>query len=195
MPRSSEWTLPFRFSNRNNECISQHSQASCIHLGFCNDRLGLRLPTSVRPNDIKISYTFSLRAGIAQCYNTGLRAGWSGFESRRGLGIFLITIQPPIQWVPEAFSWGVKRLGRKTDHSPPSTARAKNAWGYTSTRLMRLHGRDKSSLFPKEISSKILQAFFLPYVLHVPPITSLWLYHLMNNMTEYKLWNSSRYTQ
>jgi hypothetical protein len=41
--------------------------------------------------------------------------------------------QPPIQWVPEALSLGVKRLGREADHSPPSSAEVKNAWNYTST--------------------------------------------------------------
>jgi hypothetical protein len=45
-----------------------------------------------------------------------LRAGWSGFDSRQGLGILSITesrtalrpIQPPIQWVPGALSLGGK---------------------------------------------------------------------------------------
>jgi hypothetical protein len=48
-----------------------------------------------------------------------------------GLGIFLFTtasrtalvpIEPPIQWVPEALSLGVKRSAREADHSPPSNA-------------------------------------------------------------------------
>jgi hypothetical protein len=34
--------------------------------------------------------------------------------------------QPPIQWVPGAPSPGVKRQGRETDHSPPSSAEVKN---------------------------------------------------------------------
>jgi hypothetical protein len=47
------------------------------------------------------------------------------------LGIFLFTTasrttlgptQPPIQWVPGALSLGVRRPGRKADHSPPSSA-------------------------------------------------------------------------
>jgi hypothetical protein len=50
---------------------------------------------------------------------------------RRGLGIFLFTTasrtalgptHPPIQWVPEALSLGVKRPGGETDYSPPSSA-------------------------------------------------------------------------
>jgi len=55
------------------------------------------------------------------------------FDSRRGLGIFLITvsrtalrpIQPPTQWVPGALSLGVKRPGREAEHSPPSSAKVK----------------------------------------------------------------------
>jgi hypothetical protein len=49
--------------------------------------------------------------------------------SRMALG----PIQPPIQWVPEALSLGVKRPGREADHSPPSIAEVKNARSYTST--------------------------------------------------------------
>jgi hypothetical protein len=64
--------------------------------------------------------------------------GWTigvlGFDSRRGLGIFLFTIasrtalgptQPPIQCVPGALSLGVKRLRCEADHSPPSSAEVK----------------------------------------------------------------------
>jgi hypothetical protein len=60
----------------------------------------------------------------------------------RGSGVFLFTTafrpalgltQPPIQWVLGALSVGVKRQGRETDHSPPSSERSKNAWRYTST--------------------------------------------------------------
>jgi hypothetical protein len=45
----------------------------------------------------------------------------------------LVLTQPPIQWVPGALSLGVKRSGREADHSPPSSAKVKNAWSYTST--------------------------------------------------------------
>jgi hypothetical protein len=72
-----------------------------------------------------------------------------GFESRQGLGIFLFTTasrptlgptQPPVQWVPGALSLGVKRPRREAEHSPPSSAEVKNAWSYTSTLPVRLHG-------------------------------------------------------
>jgi hypothetical protein len=36
--------------------------------------------------------------------------------------------QPPIQWVPVAFSLGVKLPGREADQSPVSNAEVKNAW-------------------------------------------------------------------
>jgi hypothetical protein len=64
-----------------------------------------------------------------------------GFQSRQGLEIFLFTTvsrpireptQPPIPWVPGALSLGVKRPGRETDQSPPSSAKVKNAQSYTS---------------------------------------------------------------
>jgi hypothetical protein len=44
-----------------------------------------------------------------------------------------------IQWVPGALSTEVKWQGRKADHSPPS-AEVKNAWSYTFTLPIRLHG-------------------------------------------------------
>jgi hypothetical protein len=48
--------------------------------------------------------------------------------------------QPPIQLVPGALSLGIKRPLREADHSPPSSAEVKNAWSYTSTTPVRLHG-------------------------------------------------------
>jgi hypothetical protein len=79
--------------------------------------------------------------------------GWTivvlGFDSRRGLGIFLFTTasttalgpnQPPTQWVPEALSLGVKQSGREADHSPLSSTEVKDARSYTSTPPIRLHG-------------------------------------------------------
>jgi hypothetical protein len=70
----------------------------------------------------------------------GLTIGVLGFDSR--LSIFLFTTasrtalgptQPPIQWIRAALSLGVKRPGHEVDHSPPSSAKVKNAWSYTST--------------------------------------------------------------
>jgi hypothetical protein len=77
--------------------------------------------------------------------------GWvmEGFESRQGLEIFLFTIefrvalghtQPPIRYAPGVLSLGVKRPRCEADHSPPSSAEIRNAWSYTSTPPIRLHG-------------------------------------------------------
>jgi hypothetical protein len=60
--------------------------------------------------------------------------GVLGFDSRRGLGIFLFTTasrtalgptQPPIQCVPGDLCLGVKRPGREANHSHPSSAEVK----------------------------------------------------------------------
>jgi hypothetical protein len=56
--------------------------------------------------------------------------------SRTALG----STQPPIQLVTGALSLGVKQPGREADHSPPSSAENKNAWRYTSTPPILLHG-------------------------------------------------------
>jgi hypothetical protein len=88
-------------------------------------------------------------AQSVQRWATGWTLGVLGFPSRRGLGIFLFTTasrtalgptQPPIQWVLKALSLGVKRPGREADHTPPSSGEIKNAWSYTSTLPIRLHG-------------------------------------------------------
>jgi hypothetical protein len=72
-----------------------------------------------------------------------------GFESRQGLRIFLFptvsrpalgSSRPPVQWVPETISLGVKWPGREADQSPPSSAVVKNAWSSISTPPIRLHG-------------------------------------------------------
>jgi hypothetical protein len=78
-------------------------------------------------------------ATVGQCIHHNIflmerLAGVLGFDSRRGLGIFLFTTasrtalgptQPPIQWVLVSPSLGVNRQGREADHSPPSSAEVK----------------------------------------------------------------------
>jgi hypothetical protein len=44
------------------------------------------------------------------------------------------------QWVPEALSLGVKRPGREADHSPPSSAEAKECVKLYLHSPIRLHG-------------------------------------------------------
>jgi hypothetical protein len=81
---------------------------------------------------MKTDLVFVQLSGIALDY----RLDDLGFESQKGLGIFMFTtatrpalgpIQPPIQCVPGALSLEVKRLIREADHSHPSSAEVKNA--------------------------------------------------------------------
>jgi len=75
--------------------------------------------------------------------------GVLGFDSRRGLGIFLFTTasrpalgptQPPIQWVPGSLSLGKQRPGHEADHSPPSYAEIKECVELYLHSPVRLHG-------------------------------------------------------
>jgi hypothetical protein len=79
--------------------------------------------------------------------------GWTigvlGFDSRRGLGIFLFTTaprtalgpsQPPIQWIPGALSLGVKRPGCEADSSPPPSAEVKERVELYLHSPILLHG-------------------------------------------------------
>jgi len=42
--------------------------------------------------------------------------------------------------IPGSLSLGVKRPGREADQSQQSTTEVKNAWSFTSTTSVRLHG-------------------------------------------------------
>jgi hypothetical protein len=80
---------------------------------------------------------------------TEVRAGRSGFHSWNGCRGFLLFAdtstpalepsQPPVQWIQENLSPGIKRPVCEADKSPPSSTEVKNAWSYTSTPLC-LHG-------------------------------------------------------
>jgi hypothetical protein len=48
--------------------------------------------------------------------------------------------QPHIQWVPGSVSPGVKRRGRKSDHSLPASAKVKKTWGLYIYSSIRLNG-------------------------------------------------------
>jgi hypothetical protein len=54
--------------------------------------------------------------------------------------LVLESTKPPIQWVPEVLSQGVKQPGHEADHSPLSSAEVKNIWSHASTSLICLHG-------------------------------------------------------
>jgi hypothetical protein len=87
---------------------------------------------------------YIMKRPIELCYGLDGR----GFESRQGLEFFFTTAsgpalestQPPIRWVQGALSLGVKLPGHEADHSPSSSAEVKNAWSYTSTPPICLHG-------------------------------------------------------
>jgi hypothetical protein len=75
--------------------------------------------------------------------------GVLGFNSRRGLEIFLFTTasrtaleptQPPIQCEPGALSLGVKQPGREVDHSPPSSVEVKECVEIYLHSPIRLYG-------------------------------------------------------
>jgi hypothetical protein len=67
-------------------------------------------------------------------------AGAGNFSVHHRVQTGLKPTQPPIQWVLGALSQVIKRLRREAGHSPPSSAEVKNAWSYTSTPPVRLHG-------------------------------------------------------
>jgi hypothetical protein len=47
----------------------------------------------------------------------------------------MVSTQPPIKWIQEALSPGVKRPGREAEHLPVSSAEVKKTWIYTSIPL------------------------------------------------------------
>jgi hypothetical protein len=92
--------------------------------------------------------------GIAT--GNGLDDRMIGVRFAAGLGILLIITasrpalgptQPPIQWVPGALSLGVKRPGRKADHSPPTNAEVKECVELYLHSPLRLNGVVKIKLF------------------------------------------------
>jgi hypothetical protein len=79
---------------------------------------------------------------------TAWTIGVLGFDSRRGLGIFLLSTpsrpalgptNPPIQWVLGALSPGIKRPGHEADHSSPSSAEVKEWLALYFHPPVRLH--------------------------------------------------------
>jgi hypothetical protein len=96
-----------------------------------------------------------------------------GFDTRRGLGISLFasasktalgSTQPPIQWVQEAPSLGVKRPGSEPDHSPPFNAEIKEWVG------LYLHSPNTSSWHGAYLSTGT--TLTLPLSLHLIKLAS-----------------------
>jgi hypothetical protein len=86
------------------------------------------------------------RRGSSVSIVTRLRTR-QGFDSRQGEEFFFLfaTVsrltpmisQPPIQWVPDAISPGIKWQKSETDHSPPSSAEGKKCMElYLRTRYV-----------------------------------------------------------
>jgi hypothetical protein len=104
------------------------------------------------PSKYSPSSAFPLAQLCCYCwkhFGTGWTIGVVGFDYRWGLGTFLFTTasrtalgttQPPIQWVRGALSLGIKGSGREADQSPQSNADVKNAWRFTSSSPILLHG-------------------------------------------------------
>jgi hypothetical protein len=102
----------------------------------CRDWTGIKKFVAL-PSDslvgIATGYGLDCR-GVGVRVPVGSRIFFST-SSRPGLG----SIQPPIQWVPEALSQGVKRPVHGADDSPPASAEVKKTCISTSTPI-RLYG-------------------------------------------------------
>jgi hypothetical protein len=53
--------------------------------------------------------------------------------------------QRPIQWILQDFPPRIKQLGQEANYSPPSSAKIKNEWSYTSTPYMGFYGMHKDN--------------------------------------------------
>jgi hypothetical protein len=67
--------------------------------------------------------------GVGVRVPVGVKNFYFSMSSRPALG----PTKPPIEWVPEALSPGVKRRSREADHSPLASAEVKKMRIYTST--------------------------------------------------------------
>jgi hypothetical protein len=83
-----------------------------------------------------------IRWDSAACITTGYRLDGRRVSVILSRGkIVLLSIsrpvlgptQPPIQWVPGAFSPGIKWSGHEADDSPPTVSEVKNIWICIST--------------------------------------------------------------
>jgi hypothetical protein len=90
----------------------------------------LNLSTTVSFHNLSIDTIYSLGSRHEINYATGWTA-WVLYPAEARVSSTasrpaLRPTQPPIQWVPEALSPGVKRQERESDHSLPSSAEVKN---------------------------------------------------------------------
>jgi hypothetical protein len=92
----------------------------------------VRLIANIRSRDnvVGIATGYGLERQTGRSSSPGRVKNFLFFTpSRLALG----PTQPPIQWVPGVLSPGVKRPGRGTGHSPPTSAKVNKMWIYIST--------------------------------------------------------------
>jgi hypothetical protein len=96
------------------ELVTSHDVHGDGIEGFVFDN-GAVIVTRAYPVAICFTLTIKKSSYEPWWYSAGLRAGRSGFDSRRGLGIFLFITafrtalgptQPPMQWVVGILPWG-----------------------------------------------------------------------------------------
>ena len=115
---------------------------------------------------------------VLESYRSGYSeqtTGWTIGGSNPGWSNRFVSSSPPSPLFYEyrGFIPEVSRPGRDVDHSPPSSAEAKNEWSYTSTPLICHHGvdRDNCMFLPIFLSSLALQItaniFFVAACEHV----------------------------
>jgi hypothetical protein len=109
-------------------------EARLVGLSLYNCIYIFPLTTEILHNEVFVPWYFdTVIAQSISLWATGWMIGVLGFDSRRGLGIFLsitasrTALGPthPLQWVSGTLFLGVKRPGREADHSPPSSAEVK----------------------------------------------------------------------
>jgi hypothetical protein len=100
-------------------------------------------------NSANLLIPWKQTAKKAQWYNTELQAGWLGVWVPAGAGNFSLhhCVQTGSEAHPASYLMGtrgsfpgVKWAQHEADHSPPLVPRSKNAWSYTSTPPICLHG-------------------------------------------------------
>jgi hypothetical protein len=77
---------------------------------------------SILENRSTIGTFYCLQTSIPSPRDSIPGGGWHFFSFSTASRPALEPTQPPIQWVPEVLSLGVKRPGREAHHSPPSSA-------------------------------------------------------------------------
>jgi hypothetical protein len=141
-----------------------------------------------------VPYHKSRDSSVGIGWATGWTIGVLGFDSWRGLGIFLFITasrtvlgptQPPIQWVPGALSLGLKRLVREADHSSSSSAEVKecvelclhspNTPSWCDAQLKKHRDNFNLTYHKSDIHSTMSNALayihtFLPYQQGIIPI-------------------------